>query len=109
MAPGTTHRPPDRHLSRRDRRGDAPPRERRRLRSAATSPRRGSMRTIRLMSAVLAGAAVVAVVGVSAQAAPRTVRSTALIKTVNVTATEFKFVLSSSSAGRGLVIFRVKN
>ncbi len=32
-----------------------------------------------------------------------------LIKTVNVTANEFKFVLSAKSASRGLVIFKVKN
>ncbi len=33
----------------------------------------------------------------------------ALIKTVNVAASEFKFVLSSKSAKRGVVIFKVKN
>jgi len=32
-----------------------------------------------------------------------------LIKTVNVAASEFKFVLSSKSAKRGVVIFKVKN
>ena len=32
-----------------------------------------------------------------------------LVKTVNVAASEFKFVLSAKSAGRGLVIFKVKN
>ena len=32
-----------------------------------------------------------------------------LIASVNVTATEFKFVLSKKTAKRGLVIFRVKN
>lgn len=32
-----------------------------------------------------------------------------LIKTVNVTASEWKFVLSAKSASRGLVIFKVKN
>jgi uncharacterized cupredoxin-like copper-binding protein len=37
------------------------------------------------------------------------VRSAQLIKTVNVAASEFKFVLSSKSAKRGVVIFKVKN
>jgi uncharacterized cupredoxin-like copper-binding protein len=32
-----------------------------------------------------------------------------LVKTVNVTAKEFTFVLSAKSASRGLVIFKVKN
>ena len=32
-----------------------------------------------------------------------------LVKTVNVTASELKFVLSAKSASRGLVIFKVKN
>ena len=32
-----------------------------------------------------------------------------LLATVDVTASEFKFVLSKKSAGRGLVIFKVKN
>ena len=31
------------------------------------------------------------------------------MKTVNVTAKEFKFVLSSKSAKRGIVVFKVKN
>jgi uncharacterized cupredoxin-like copper-binding protein len=33
----------------------------------------------------------------------------ALITTVNVGASEFKFVLSKKTAGRGVVIFKVKN
>jgi len=33
----------------------------------------------------------------------------ALIATVNVTASEFKFVLSKKTAGRGVVVFKVKN
>jgi uncharacterized cupredoxin-like copper-binding protein len=54
------------------------------------------------------------IVGSSALAArqPEAVRSAhahALIATVNVTATEFKFVLSKKTAKRGLVIFKVKN
>ena len=55
--------------------------------------------------AVLAGGAV-------AQAAPAHVGSAqkpALVKTVNVAASEFKFVLSAKSAKRGVVIFKVKN
>jgi uncharacterized cupredoxin-like copper-binding protein len=66
---------------------------------------------MRALRAVGVGFAVVAVVGGSAQAArtPQTARTAVLIKTVNVTASEFKFVLSSKSAGRGIVIFKVKN
>lgn len=54
-------------------------------------------------------------VGGSAQAANRqaaraqTAGKADLIKTVNVAASEFKFVLSAKSAKRGLVIFKVKN
>jgi uncharacterized cupredoxin-like copper-binding protein len=33
----------------------------------------------------------------------------ALFATVNVTASEFKFVLSKKTAGRGVVVFKVKN
>ncbi len=55
-----------------------------------------------------------ALVGSSALAArqPEAVRSAqahTLIATVNVTASEFKFVLSKKTAKRGLVIFKVKN
>ena len=56
-----------------------------------------------------------AAVGGSAQAAGRhamraqTAGKADLIKTVNVAASEFKFVLSAKSAGRGVVIFKVKN
>src|SRR5580765_2175002 len=35
--------------------------------------------------------------------------ASALIKTVNVSASEFKFVLSTKTAKRGVVIFKVKN
>ena len=54
-------------------------------------------------------------VGGSALAASRhvvkaqTADKAELVKTVNVTASEFKFVLSAKSASRGLVIFKVKN
>jgi uncharacterized cupredoxin-like copper-binding protein len=39
----------------------------------------------------------------------RTAHATALLATVHVTATEFKFVLSSKTAKRGIVIFKLKN
>jgi uncharacterized cupredoxin-like copper-binding protein len=56
----------------------------------------------------------VAAAGASAQAAVRPVQNTVthqavLLKTVNVAASEFKFVLSSKTAKRGVVIFKVKN
>ena len=56
----------------------------------------------------------IAVFGATAQAgrAPAVAKppqSAALLKTVNVTASEFKFVLSSKSAKRGVVVFKVKN
>jgi uncharacterized cupredoxin-like copper-binding protein len=61
----------------------------------------------------LAGLVIVVVCG-SAQAASRPGQAevghtTALLKSVNVAASEFKFVLSSKTAKRGIVIFRVKN
>ena len=61
----------------------------------------------------LAALAIVAVCG-SAQAAVRpgkaeVAHAAVLIKSVNVAASEFKFVLSSKTAKRGIVIFRVKN
>jgi uncharacterized cupredoxin-like copper-binding protein len=40
---------------------------------------------------------------------PQTARSAALLAKVNVTASEFKFVLSKKTAGRGVVVFKVKN
>jgi uncharacterized cupredoxin-like copper-binding protein len=70
------------------------------------------MRRILVLAVVVTG--LVGAVG-SAQAATRhAARAQAagkadLIKTVNVAASEFKFVLSAKSAGRGLVIFKVKN
>ena len=53
-------------------------------------------------------------VGASAQAGARPdqaggAHATRLLKTVNVAASEFKFVLSSKTAKRGVVIFKVKN
>jgi uncharacterized cupredoxin-like copper-binding protein len=60
-------------------------------------------------------AAVTAVVGPLAHAGVRqaatanTAGKASLLATVNVTASEFKFVLSAKSAKRGLVIFKVKN
>jgi uncharacterized cupredoxin-like copper-binding protein len=69
-------------------------------------------RNVVLVSVVVGVGALV--VGSSALAArgPAAVRSAqarTLIATVNVTATEFKFVLSTKTAKRGLVIFKVKN
>jgi uncharacterized cupredoxin-like copper-binding protein len=59
-------------------------------------------------------AAVVVSVAASAQASrlpaqSRAVHSTALLAKVNVKASEFKFVLSTKTAKRGLVTFTVKN
>jgi plastocyanin len=61
----------------------------------------------------LSALAVVVVCG-SAQAGVRPGRAgvahtVVLIKSVNVAASEFKFVLSSKTAKRGIVIFHVKN
>ena len=69
---------------------------------------------MRAMVAAAVTAGLVAAVGASAEAAVRpaqtgVVRGAQLIKTVNVAASEFKFVLSSKSAKRGVVIFKVKN
>jgi uncharacterized cupredoxin-like copper-binding protein len=69
------------------------------------------------MRRIFVTAAIVsALVGVgSAQAASghtvqaQTAGKANLVKTVNVAASEFKFVLSSKSAKRGLVIFKVTN
>jgi uncharacterized cupredoxin-like copper-binding protein len=67
----------------------------------------------RLMVGVLAAAVVVSAAA-SAQASllpaqTRAVHSAALLAKVNVTASEFKFVLSTKTAKRGLVTFNVKN
>jgi len=66
-----------------------------------------------MKGAVVAGlvAAVLAVAG-SASAAgtqARAAHGATLVKTVNVAASEFKFVLSTKTAKRGVVIFKVKN
>lgn len=67
----------------------------------------------RIMVGTVAVAAV-ALFGATAQAgrAPAVAKApqkAALLKTVNVTAKEFKFVLSSKSAKRGVVVFKVQN
>jgi uncharacterized cupredoxin-like copper-binding protein len=70
------------------------------------------MRRILVLAVVVAALASVAdsAYGASRHAARAQVSGKAdLIKTVNVAASEFKFVLSAKSAGRGLVIFKVKN
>jgi uncharacterized cupredoxin-like copper-binding protein len=59
----------------------------------------------RRMLAALA-IAVVALSGASAQAAPD---KAMLVKTVKVTAKEFKYILSTKTAKRGIVIFKVTN
>jgi uncharacterized cupredoxin-like copper-binding protein len=65
--------------------------------------------------AVAAALAAFLFVGASAQASSRhtgisrSVSKVGLFKTVNVAASEFKFVLSAKSASRGLVVFKVKN
>jgi len=46
---------------------------------------------------------------IRAAARPDSAQSAALLAQVNVTASEFKFVLSKKSAGRGVVVFKVKN
>jgi uncharacterized cupredoxin-like copper-binding protein len=63
---------------------------------------------VALLMTALAG------VGGSALAASHVVKARTadkeeLVKTANVTGSEFKFVLSAKSASRGLVIFKVKN
>jgi uncharacterized cupredoxin-like copper-binding protein len=65
-----------------------------------------------LILAVVAGA--IAAGGASAQAAGQpeqshAARGSSLLATVNVAASEFKFVLSSKTAKHGVVIFKVKN
>lgn len=62
-------------------------------------------------------AAVVAVVAVPVASAhvtsnavkPQSAQSVALLEKVNVSASEFKFVLSKKTARRGIVVFKVKN
>ncbi len=68
---------------------------------------------MRAMMAVALVSAALAATGASARAAAqpsvRAPQAAALIKSVNVAASEFKFVLSSKTAKRGVVVFRVKN
>jgi uncharacterized cupredoxin-like copper-binding protein len=69
---------------------------------------------MRAQTIVALGAVALAAGGASAQAAlqpqqARVVQASSLIKSVNVTATEFKYVLSTKTAKRGVVIFRIKN
>jgi uncharacterized cupredoxin-like copper-binding protein len=67
----------------------------------------------RIMVGTVALAAI-AVFGATAQAGStpavaKAPQRAALLKTVKVTAKEFKFVLSSKSAKRGVVVFKVQN
>jgi len=67
---------------------------------------------MKTLLALAVGAGAVLAGGAVAQASPGHVgaeQKPALIKTVNVAASEFKFVLSAKSAKRGVVIFKVKN
>ena len=63
----------------------------------------------------VAGAAVIALTGATAQASvsrsshAQGVRAAALLASVKVSATEFKFILSKKTARRGVVTFRVTN
>jgi uncharacterized cupredoxin-like copper-binding protein len=58
------------------------------------------------VGALIIGSAAVA----ARQSEPvRSVQARALIASVNVSASEFKFVLSSKTARRGIVIFHLKN
>jgi uncharacterized cupredoxin-like copper-binding protein len=64
---------------------------------------------IAMSLAALALGAASAYAGTRSTAHAQTVRKATLLKQVTVTATEFKFVLSAKSAGRGLVSFKVTN
>ena len=69
---------------------------------------------MRRMVVLAATTAAIAAAGTSAYAAVRpahtqAVHAKTLLATVNVTASEFKFVLSTKTAKRGLVTFTVKN
>jgi uncharacterized cupredoxin-like copper-binding protein len=69
--------------------------------------------TMKAMLVGLVASAVIAnVAAASAQASPALARgshATAIVKRVNVAASEMKFVLSAKTAKRGVVIFRVTN
>jgi uncharacterized cupredoxin-like copper-binding protein len=68
---------------------------------------------MRVMIAVALVSAALAATAASVRAAQidsaRVPQAAVLIKSVNVAASEFKFVLSSKTAKRGVVIFKVKN
>jgi uncharacterized cupredoxin-like copper-binding protein len=78
------------------------------LGSSATSLEEEQMKA--MLIGVLAAAAI-ASVGSAANAArqPATAQLTSLLASVNVAASEFKFVLSKKTAKRGIVVFRVTN
>jgi uncharacterized cupredoxin-like copper-binding protein len=67
-----------------------------------------AMVAVSLIAFAIAGAAASAQ-GAVRPTQTRVVRGAQLIKTVNVAASEFKFVLSVKTARRGIVIFKVKN
>ncbi len=69
---------------------------------------------MRAMMAVALVSAALAATGASARAAAqidsvRAPQAAVLFKSVDVAASEFKFVLSSKTAKRGVVVFKVKN
>jgi uncharacterized cupredoxin-like copper-binding protein len=65
---------------------------------------RNDRRPVAVVAIALFGATVQAG---RAPAVAKTPQSTALLETVKVTAKEFKFILSSKSAKRGVVVFKV--
>jgi uncharacterized cupredoxin-like copper-binding protein len=78
---------------------------------AGDRPKGGTMKRLLF---VAAGVAATAVPVASAQVGlqpvkPQSAQSAALLASVNVAASEFKFVLSKKTARRGVVVFKVKN
>src|SRR5439155_9295183 len=73
--------------------------------------REGLMRWVTVGALATAAVALFGATGQAGRAPAVAVapQSTALLATVNVTAKEFKFVLSKKSAKRGVVLFKVKN
>lgn len=67
------------------------------------------METRRTFAAIAATALAGVVVQVGASSAAEAPRAVGLVKRVTVAASEFKFVLSTKSAKRGVVIFKVTN
>jgi plastocyanin len=57
----------------------------------------------------LVGVVVVGLMATSTGAASRTAHRAALVTTIKVTAKSFKFILSSKTARRGVVVFKVTN